>query len=383
MKKTSSLFVLSFLVSGLFFASSVAAFDFTANDRVNISKPASDDLYIMGGEVTVDQNVNGDVVVFGGDVTIFGDVSGDVLVIGGKISVAGNVKDDVRMMGGSLSVKGNVGDDVVAMGGNITIERGANVNGSVLAAGGLVSVDGNVHEDIKGEMDMLRVRGWVDRNMEIASGVLVFSESAIVKGNLRYVSRKMAVIPDNVVKGTITKGGPILGFPYTMSSGFFPLFRLIELSWMLLSSILLGLFFFLALPEEMVAISRDMREKFWKNLGIGFAIMIGLPVVAILFAVTIIGLPVAMILGFGLGIASFIIQIPVGLFIADFLFKKKTDSKSVLFGRFSVGYLLLSLVRLIPIFGSIFFFLISLLALGAFGVRRYQMFGFLRAKKYW
>lgn len=370
--------------SFLFAGPTAWALDFVANDTVNVTQPAKDDLYILGGEVTVEQKVSGDLIVIGGNVSVFGDVSGDIFILGGDVSIHGNVGDDVRIFSGNVSVKGNVSDDIVAIAGNILIERGATIGGTVFVKGGMVTVDGNVHENIMAMTSVLRVRGWVDGNIEAyARHLLSLSSSARVNGSLKYFSRNPAVIPDGVVRGTVEKTSSILGGTDYLVLGFLSLGTLFGKLFFYLSLLLMALFLTIFLPEFLPYIAEDMRENFWKRLATGFVGILVIPATAFLFALTVIGLPIAFILIVGLFVMWFFVQISVGFFVGNLFFRKPSLLKWRMYGRFSLGLFVYFLVSLIPVFGFVLATFLSLLALGSFLVERYQMLKFLKAKKFW
>lgn len=368
----------------LFAGPTAFALDFAANDIVNITAPAKDDLYILGGEVTVEQKISGDLIIAGGDVSVFGDVSGDILVLGGEVSVHGNVGDDIRVFAGDLSVKGNVSDDIVAIAGNILIERGSTVGGTLFVKGGMVTVDGNVHENIMAVSGVLRVRGWVDGSIEAyAKHLLSFSSMARVSGSLKYYSRNPAVIPEGVVRGVVEKTSSILGATDYLILGFLSLGTLFGKLFFYLSLLLIAFLLTLFLPELLQEISDEMQENFWKRLGTGFIAALVIPALALLFVLTIIGSPISFILMFGLFINFFLAQIGAGLYLGNFIFRKPSLSKWRVFGRLSIGLFIYLLIGLIPVFGPIFSLFLAFIAFGSFLSGRYRMLQFLRAKKFW
>ena len=81
-----------------------------------------------------------DVVRFGEDITIPEDkvIEGDVVAIGGSVTVLGRVKGDVVAIGGSVHIKGKgvVEGDATSMGGGVTTSDSGTVAGSNVSLGG-------------------------------------------------------------------------------------------------------------------------------------------------------------------------------------------------------------------------------------------------------
>lgn len=80
----------------------------------------ADDRVVFGGSVVVaeDEVIEGDLVIFGGSARIHGKVEGDTVVFGGKVVLeeTGVVEGDLVTMGGSIDRKGTVGGDSTALG---------------------------------------------------------------------------------------------------------------------------------------------------------------------------------------------------------------------------------------------------------------------------
>jgi hypothetical protein len=80
----------------------------------------ADDRVVFGGSVEVKEGevIEGDLVIFGGSARIHGKVEGDTVVFGGKVVLeeTGVVEGDLVTMGGSIDRRGTVGGDSTALG---------------------------------------------------------------------------------------------------------------------------------------------------------------------------------------------------------------------------------------------------------------------------
>jgi len=88
---------------------------------VLVAPPAlADDRVVFGGSVQIDEDevVDGDLVVFGGSAKIAGRVTGDAVVFGGRVVLeeSGVVEGDLATMGGSIVREGKVGGSVTSLG---------------------------------------------------------------------------------------------------------------------------------------------------------------------------------------------------------------------------------------------------------------------------
>jgi len=114
---------------------------------VGSGETVNDDLYAVGGTITVNGNVNGNVIVAGGTVTIAGAVSRDVMVAGANLTISGHVGGSVRAAGGTLTVTGPVAGDVVIAGGTVDIGSAATNGRDLVVAGGNATAAGPIRRN--------------------------------------------------------------------------------------------------------------------------------------------------------------------------------------------------------------------------------------------
>jgi len=91
------------------------------------------------------------------------------------------------------------------------------------------------------------------------------------------------------------------------------------------------------------------------------------PIAALIVCFTIIGIPMGLITLALYGIALYLAQIPVGLFIGRWIIGRfrLVESKAIMVGALAVGLAILKLLSLIPYFGFFVGFVVVLFGLGA------------------
>jgi hypothetical protein len=233
--------------------------------------------------------------------------------IGGTVVVpAGTRVDEAVGLGGPVDVYGTVSGDVVALGDDIRIHPGGSVEGDAVALGGRVSVD----------------------------------EAAVVAGNRVSFGRRMFGSVANLVDTTAV---PLL-------EGLARRLALI-LSFAAAGVLVVGMW-----PGRVNAVVESMRRRpFWHAFS-GGVLSVVLFVATLLFTVTVIGIPVAILL------ASILI-VAWGLgFVA--VCQSAGDRLPGLQGRgawpaFLVGTTLLAIVGMFPYVGPVVLVLLALPAAGA------------------
>jgi len=111
----------------------------------------------------------------------------------------------------------------------------------------------------------------------------------------------------------------------------------------------------------------------WRSLGLGFAVLAGVPVAIILTAITLVGLPASLMLLVAYLVAIYLAKVWVGAFLGQMLLKPTGVTKSDWLLGLLVGLLILTVVRFIPYLGGLVHLGVVCLGLGAFAWQLYRV----------
>jgi hypothetical protein len=195
---------------------------------------------------------------------------------------------------GAASTAGNDDDPVVVIVGDVSVPRGETVGGVVIASGD-ARIAGGVDGDVIVFSGDLLLAGRVDGSVFVADGTARLLPSAEVTGDVEYGDERPRIALDARVHGDVAEQDfPDLGgsLPWI---GWFVLWLGITLSAWVLGALLL-----LVAPRAADALEARSREKIGPLVAIGIAILLVLPIVAILAAITLLGLPLAVVIGLAL-----------------------------------------------------------------------------------
>lgn len=319
--------ILGLLILGIPFFAGAATFMEEGN--VSIGQTVSDNLYLVGGNPVVAGNVDGDLFVAGGNVSVSGNVSGDVGAAGGNVSITGTVDGDVRVFGGSLYIDSAIGGEVISFGGQIVYGPNAKIGKDLIAGADVITID----------------------------------PETIVLGQKKLFEEKQ----DGSGEDAREKGVAMLKGAFWMAL----LYGL--LAYLVVAAALMGLMPNVIKKYTKAAIKDS--SAFWKNLGIGLMVMIGLPVVALLLFISMIGA----MLG-GILLLLFVLYILLNLVVAGFLFgglmqKWFNAGKEVDWLWGLGGVIALSIISSVPFIGwliGLVFFLwsVGMMASGDFALIR-------------
>lgn len=322
--------------------------DFKAGEEkvvVNHSEVINDDLYIAGGEVTIDGTVNGDVFAAGGRVIVSGTITGDLFIASGQALIRGTVSDDLRIGAGDVIIEGTVGDDVVAAAGSVTLSKNASVGGDIHAQAGQVTVSGTT--------------GSIYAN----TGTLAVEDGARVRGSIEYSADRQATIASGAVEGQVKRNMPSPEKKERGMAYFVTATSVVSL----LIKILMGVLLIYVVPVKVTTMTTSWKAQFGHNLLWGFLFLIGAPALGLLLLISVIGMPlgIALVLLYPivLYLGSLLGMIGAGFWIQTWWGKgtlQHPDWISVVFGG-----IILWVLKLIPVIGWVVAIIVFLSGLGA------------------
>ncbi len=111
----------------------------------------------------------------------------------------------------------------------------------------------------------------------------------------------------------------------------------------------------------------------WRSLGLGVAILAGVPMAIFLIAITLVGLPASLMLLVVYLVAIYLAKIWVGAFLGRVLLKPPGTAKSDWLLGLLVGLLILTIIGFIPYFGGLVRLGVVCLGLGAFAWQLYRV----------
>jgi len=289
-----------------------AAADLRQGADVTVARTdtVNDDIYAGAGTITIEGMVNGNVIAGGGTITVAGSITRDLIVGGGTINVTGRVGGSIIAAGGNLTINGPVAQDVVVTGGAIDIGSGATIGRDLVLAGGMATVSAPVTRRVQMTAGNLTLKNRVGGDVRGRVDHLKL-DGAQIGGNLDYTSNNAV----QLVNGARVAGTTIRHTPTDQGGGAGNGF----LGWLreLIGFFALGLLLIFLLPRITVRAIDTLRKQPWPSLGIGAAILVITPIVALI--VFIIGVLIG---GWWLGVLLlpiWILVLAMGYVVSGFL----------------------------------------------------------------
>lgn len=333
-----------------------------------------DDLYIGAGNAVVNGAVNGDLFVAGGNVTVANRVDHDLMAAGGNVTISADVGDDLRVVGGNVSIFKRVGDDLIAGGGTVHILKDAIVEGDLTVGGGLVIVDGVVNGNVQIAGGEVAINGDVNGTVNVVSeDTFKIGPGATIVGRVTHSGYREAEVDQNaqVAQGIeFTKLERPSGkvdrekakmFGSTLA-GFLGVAFIIQILMFMVTA-LVAVYVFKKFSKKLI--DTAMKDV-GTNMLRGFGFLILMPIVLIIVAGTVLGLPLAAIGAFTYALMIALAKAYAGVLLGAWIFKLASKERVDLDWKVAViGVLALEILVLIPFVGWIASFLVFCAVLGA------------------
>jgi len=348
----------------------VLAFDARSGLTVTVAsgEVVDDDLYVAAESIIIDGTINGDLWAAGNTITVNGIVNGSVMAAGRIVNINGDVTHAVRAVGGTININGDVGGDVIAGCGNVNIASTARIGGDLLFGADIAGIDGPIEGNIKGSGREVTISNRVNGNVELEVESLTILSTANIGGDLNYTSEEEA----DIQSGAQIAGATIHKLPEVKKDGarvfpFVLFFGALGKVMSFLMALVAGVVIIFLAPKKLTSIAEAIGSRPGPSAGWGALIVFVAPLAALLVCFTIIGIPVGLIALALYGIALYLAQIPVGLFIGRWIIGRfrVVESKAIMVGALAVGLAILKLLSLIPYFGIVVGVAVAIFGLGA------------------
>jgi len=334
---------------------------------VRSDETVEDTLLAVGNIVRVDGIINGDLLAFGGTVEVHGTVKGDLLSFAKRIVVSGTVEGNIFDLSNSLDLDGQLGHNLYGLMQSLRVN--GRVGEGMLAGAGDVTLEGEVNRSVHVYAGTLDVSGRVGRELAMAGDHLTVTSTARIGGNLSAKVRDLSNV--HIADGATITGTRDIQRRVRENRFTRPEFYFFQAVW-LAAAMLVGWLGLILFPGFFQGSTHAVGAG-WRSLGLGFAVLAGVPVAIILTAITLVGLPASLMLLMSYLVAIYLAQIWVGAFLGQILLKPTAVTKSDWLLGLLVGLLILTVVRFIPYLGGLVHFGVVCLGLGALAWQLYRV----------
>jgi hypothetical protein len=281
-----------------------------SGETVSIDAPVADDVFAAGSIVNINAPVDS-AVVAGGTISINAPVKGDIFAAGGQVYLNSDVGGKVVVAGGNLNLGGDIGTNLVAAGGQVNLLSGKTVGKDALITGGNVVNAGRVNGTLTVGANQFSNTGSASR--------VEFHKVESRKEESRQVGEEFSF------------------FGLLIILGYF----------------VLGLILVRYLPGIFLTVDREARSSPVLKTIVGFVLIIASFIAILLLALTVVGLPIALLILAAFALTGTFLSYSLGKEIGELLKLKQGDLV-----LFVIGFVILNVLFLLPYVG----WLISLIS---------------------
>jgi len=344
----------------------------------SVTREFGSDYFGAGGMLNLTEPVEGDALLAGGHVATASEVRGDLVAAGGEVSVGGAIGDDLYAAGGSVQFDAVVNGNARVAGGDISVGPATIVAGGLSLTGGQVEFEGVAQEYLRASGGSVHLDGEVVGDAEVRAKELLIGPNARIGGRLVYHGPSEPTVSE----GAVISGG--LEYHAEDTGRYFrgvqPAVRDAATSlgtflWFV-GVFVAGALFVLLLPGFTSESAATIGRKPLPSLGLGLAILLCVPFVALVLLITIIGIPVALLLMSLYLLVLFLGWITAALFVAQRGLAALRPGRPVTRGwqllALLLGLVVLWLLQQIPLVGGWIGFVALLAGIGALTWRAFN-----------
>jgi len=332
---------------------------------IGSSDTIEDDLYAFGSDIAINGTIHGDLIAGGNNISIDGTVTGDVIAAGNVVQIRGQVGGSVRVAASRVVLDGKVTNDFVAAGNELTILGNGKVGRDAILAGADATISGPIGRDLQVGGGNAKIDSAVGGNVKATIERLQITDRGSVGGSLKYTSKNEAQIANaSSVKGSIERQAP--------DNGRAPLFTgtaALVVEWLkgLIGLLILGILVVFFFPGFSRRAGEALVHSPWMTLAIGVLVLIGLPILSIVFFAVgyLIG---GWWIGFvvlALFVVALALSIPVAAVGIGGALLRIARRPVPVWLALLIGLVVLLLIALIPILGGIVIIGALLFGMGA------------------
>jgi len=348
------------------------ATEFRGADAIHINnEDILDDLFIAGGDVSVNAHVIGDLFAAGATISV-GDsavIENSLMAAGRRVDINGRVVNSARAFAQDINVRGHVEGNVMGFAGTMILDNSGWVEKDLGFFGGELILRGRIGGDVQGEMETAVISGQIDGDVYLEAKEITVLPSAIIGGKLRYKSEQEA----KVEEGAQIFEGIERVAPEEPQGGTYSVASFLWDTWWFLAKVVVGLVLLVLFRPFVIEVKETLLQSSLRSLSLGFLFVVCLPVAAVVLAITLLGAPLAVLTLIGWIVLLYISKIFAALAVGEWLLARLRGGKiSASILSLLAGLLLLTIATMIPYAGMLIRIMIVSLGFGAFFITAYQ-----------
>ncbi len=313
------------------------------------------------GGAFIDGTILGDLSMAGGKLNFSGLIKGNLNCASQSTFIRGNIERSARIACQEITVVGKIGIDAIILASRVELGSSSRIGNDAAITGGEVRILGDVGRDLIVRGDEIIIAGKIAGDLDIEANIVTIEYPAEISGNVSYKSpKKIRISDDVIIEGDVKWHRVEKDIEVDKGIDWY------TRSFFMFCTLVVGLIMIPLLNRHTRLASEQIGKKPLQCLGIGFVFICAAPIAAIILAITVIGIPAALILAFLSILFAYIAKIYFAIFLGSFIinaFRKGIKPKQGF--AFILGLIALTFSYTVPVMGWIIYFGSMLFGAGA------------------
>jgi hypothetical protein len=287
------------------------------------------------------------------------------MAAGSDVNINGAVGNDLWAAGANVNVNAPVADNARLAGRSVILQPQARVGRDAYLVGNSVEAHGKVERNLSVGATEARIASEVGGSAEVRSGSLKLLPGAVIRGDLiAYGPTPPEISPGAQVLGRVEYHKEGAGGGWSLASWLWQwLFMFLALLILGLATIALSSWWTRRIAEKMA------RQPGYAMLA-GLAGLILIPLICALLAITVIGIPLAIVLFALYCVALLLSGVFVSYLVGGWLLGRLKRPDTSPYARLAVGALVVAFFASLPLIGWVVQLLVLMIGLGALLLER-------------
>lgn len=330
-------------------------------------------IWFGGGTIAeTKEDIPYDAFIGGNKITVDSIIEKDLFVAGETVTIKDQVNGSLRAVASSVIVDGTVRENSLIIADSVWIKKDAQLENDLTIFANTVVLDGKIDGEMGVVAKTTRLSGLFLGGGNVQSDTLLIEKNSRFTENLTIDSNKNT-IEEGVIGNEFILPTTKQSFLESENPGTF---MNTWVQWNVGSfifALLFGTICILIAPKTIGRVAHVMhteKRTAWKN---GILFFLAVPTALFLIAITIIGLPIA-VLGtllyfLLLGAGKLFTAVMIGLLLLrkdkETISDDAGTEKRILLQQFALGLIVLSIMSIIPLFGTMICALAAIWGVGA------------------
>ena len=277
----------------------------------------SNELWLVADAIKIAGTAERSVFLQAQNLELTGQFQREVWALADTLTFAGHAQQSLRVAAKrSAQIAGEVAGTLMAAGETVQLQKAAHVAENAVLIGQELIVEGTVSNRLWALGNKITLAGYVGGTARVVADEITLMPGTVIEGDLRYSSEKDLCAPEGVlIKGKLIHAPkPNFGLSLPQLS----LAQLVAIQFALfLAALLVGLPFVTLFPLFTTRAVTQLRTQPSKCMLAGAIALALLPMLAVMAALTWVGLPLGVLLlgawAMLLYLAKFIVAIPLAV----------------------------------------------------------------------